>query len=288
MGSNTAYQGGLTTFGAAQPSAFDRAMALLDPRPQFTYAPGDSPFYGWLTGNGGFTVIDQVPSAISAVALAAAQVPVAATPLTLAAGAGITAGVSIVNALTGATVTGLHAIDGAMGTVAFGESGQLLIWDPTKACARALQFTSVGNDSAATVTTRGYDVYGFPMTETVTLANAGVVTGKKAFKYVASITPAGTLSGANLSVGQSDKFGFPLRVDTQGYASIWWPEPALIVAATGFTAAVTTTASATTGDVRGTYALQSPSDATKRMTMFIAPSVANIGTINGICGVPQF
>jgi hypothetical protein len=273
------------------PSLFDQGLGIMDPRYPFAYQPGgkSTGTYGWL-GCSRIVLIDQVPSTITTNAIAAAQVPTAGTPLTLASStaAGITVGQSITRSDTGATVTGLLAIDGQSGAVAFGQSGGNNLWDPTKALARALQFTSAGDDSGGTATVRGYDIYWYPVTETVTLANTGVATSKKAFKYVASITPAGTLSGANLSVGQSDTIGFPMRVDRFQYVQIYMPDATLISATTGFTAAVTTDpATATTGDVRGTYAMQTASNNTRRLIISATPQLANIATAKGLVGVTQ-
>jgi hypothetical protein len=285
--------------GSRSPSLFDQGLGIMDPRAPFTYQPGavmggtaigDRGAYGWW-GTTKIAICNQVPSTISATAIAAAQVPVAATALTLVSttGGGITVGASVVNASTGATVTGLLAIDGAMTPVQNGTTGGNLFWDPTKAIARAVQITSVGDDHLATATVAGYDVYGYPMTETITLTNGSVATGKKAFKYLASITPAGTLSGSNVSVGQSDVIGFMLRSDLFQYLEIYWPDTTLIAANTGYTAAVTTDpATATTGDVRGTYALQgSASNNTRRLVIFINLPLANIGTAAGLVGVTQ-
>src|SRR5260221_346660 len=222
--------------------------------------------------------------------IAAAQVPVAGTAMTLVAStaAGITVGQSITRSDTGATVTGLRVIDGQSAAVAFGSSGGNNLWDPTKALARCLTFTSAGDDSAATALVRGYDIYWYPMTESVTLTNASAATSKKAFKYIASITPAGTLSGSNLSVGQSDTIGFPMRSDLQTYAQIYFPDTTLISATTGYTAAVTTDpATTTTGDVRGTYALQTASNNTRPLVVRLAIPLANLATAKGLVGVTQ-
>jgi hypothetical protein len=95
------------------------------------------------------------------------------------------------------------------------------------------------------------------------------------------------LSGSNVTVGTGDVFGFPLRADFVHEVSIYW-NSAAITASTGFVAAVTTSpATATTGDVRGTYAVQSSSDATKRLAILIRPSVANISSTAGLLGVTQ-
>lgn len=266
------------------PSGFDQGYVLLDPRVPYCFAPGnENNPYGWLAGGFGYQVMDQTPSAAATATLAAAQVPVAGTAMVLTTGTGVTSGISITRADKGTLVTGLRAIDGAMGFVAL---GGVNAWDPTKAASRTLTFTSVGNDSSGTATVRGFDIYGFPVTETVTLANATAATSKKAFKYILSITPGGTLSGSNLSVGQSALVGLPLRCDFGAYLNVWITATLQTVAtASTFLAAVTTKpATAITGDVRGTF---SPTGSA-RLVMSIQPSVANIGTVDGLVGVPQF
>lgn len=270
----------------AGPIYGQHGSALLDIRAPFTYQPGgNNVFYGFGATN--CVAIDQVPSTLAVANIAASQTPAAAAlTLVTSSAAGITVGQSIINATTRATVTGLLAIDTKTGAVTYGTDGVVNVWDPATLIARALRITSGGNDSGITFTVRGYDVFGFPMTETITGANAGIATGTKAWKYIASITPSASVA-TTCSVGTADIFGFPLRIDTFGYATIFW-NSAAITANTGFVAAVTTTATATTGDVRGTYAVQSASDATKRLQVFITVSPTNAKTSAGMFGVAQF
>lgn len=282
------------------PSAFLCGSMLLDPRTFFGYDPGraaTAQTRGWSMVST-IPLVDAAPATQAAANIAAAAVPVAGTAMTLVSstGSGVTVGISIQRADTGATVTGLLALDGAMDTVKYGDDRSVQIWDPTKALCRNIRITSVGNDSTATFTVRGYDLYGQPMSEIITGANAGIATGIKCFKYVASVTPAGTLSGANASVGTGDVFGFPLRVDDFSDAQIFW-NSALITASTGFTAAVTTDpATGTTGDVRGKYGVQSASDGSKKLILRVTPkpsalaaSMSTSGmTMTGLLGVTQF
>ena len=272
-------------------SMFDQGAGLMDPRYPFAYQPG-----GVLTSTGWSSsthipVMDLVPAALATGAVAAAANVVGGTPMTLVSstGAGVTVGASVVNALTGKLVTGLLAIGGAMGVVSPAPISGNQIWDPTKALARAVSITAAAAASGTVVfTIAGYDIYGFPMTEQITAAANTTTNGKKAWKYIASVTPA-TTDAHNYSVDTTDIIGFPMFVGIQAYASIWWPEPALITSSTGFTAGLTGSAStATSADVRGTYALQSASDGTKRMTMFITPSVANLSSATGLTGLAQF
>lgn len=278
------------------PSVFWGGTSFLDIRRG--YFPGrPGPVFAF-ANTGLYNVLDQAPSTISAVNIAAAQVPVAGTALTLVSStaAGITVGQSVLNPASGQTVSGLLAIDGVPGTVVYNQGNTTAaqasmtpqMYDPTKAIARNIRITSVGNDSSATATVRGYDVYGYPMSETITLANAGIASGKKAFKFIASITPAGTLSGSNVSVGTGDVYGFPILCNNFFYPKIFW-NGALITASTGFVVADTTSpATATTGDVRGTYAVQSASDGTKKLQVSIEIPVANLGTVAGVFGPTQF
>lgn len=301
----SAFAGPLITFGQspvadynpdAGPSLFFNGSGLLDPRSPYTYngLSFGSATLGFL-GSTSIPVIQVVPSALAANNIAASQTPTAGTALTLVSstGAGITVGVSITRADTGVAVTGLLAIDGAAGTVTFGTGGtgaggSVALWDPAKAIARAVRIHSAGVDTGATFTVRGFDIYGYPMTETITGASGADANGKKAFKYILSITPAGTLSGSAVTAGTTDIIGLPIRADVVSeteinMASTW------ITAATGFTAAVTTSpATATTGDVRGTYALQTASDGTRRLAIFQTPQVANIGSVTGLFGVTQY
>jgi len=260
------------------PSAFVHGEMLLDrrcPLPDNDFT-GLAP--GWFS-TGGVCVVDEAPSAISAVNIAAAQTPTAGVALTLvsATGAGITVGQTTTNYLTNTTSTGNLLIDAIPALINLSQlPAGVAMYDPRTAISRCVRITSVGNDSTATFKIVGADFYGAPMTDTVTGANAGVVTSLKAFKWITSVTPSGTLSGSNVSVGTSDVYGFQIAAYEWPFVEIYWNN-ALITASTGYTAPDTTNpATSTTGDVRGTYATQSASDGTKKLTMFVSPQPWNI------------
>lgn len=294
----TAYSGPIVVFGQAPqfenntqigPSAFAVGTALIDVRNG--YEPGQpvtSPIYGWY-GTSEIPVINQTPSTLATNNIAAAQAATAGTPLTLvsSSGAGITVGASAYNIITQSSVTGVLAIDGAMSFLPFGQDGSLQMYDPTKAISRAVTITSAGNDSSGFMTVAGYDIYGQPMTQRLAMANVGAVTTTKCFKYIASCTPSGTISGSNISVGTSDVYGFPLRADSFYQASIVW-NGSWITANSGFTAAVTTSpATSATGDVRGSYAVQSASNGTKVLQIALTPSPNALatGSLTGLAGI---
>lgn len=281
------------------PSLFWGGIGLIDPR--WGYNTTRSGAIGWY-GADAPMLVNQIPSAISAVNIAALQVPVAGTALTLVSTTG--AGVTVLSAAQSISVVGNFsvipagalALDGVAGIVAFGRaknsaSGwtELSFYDPAKAISRNVRITSVGDDSGATFLVSGYDIYGSPMSERITGATAGnTASGKKAFKYVTSIVPAGTLSGSNVSVGTGDVYGFPLYVPQWELVNIHWAG-ALITSSTGFLAGDSTSpATALTGDVRGTYTTQSASNGTNRLVVYASPSVNNVANGNvGLFGVTQ-
>ncbi len=249
---------------------------------------------GWYGQNP--IVIDQVPSTISASAVAAAQVPTAGTPLTLVAatGAGVTVLTTTFLALPSLVTmpVGMHVLDGVPGYVRVGYGNFTAFYDPTKMLSRNLQFTCTGDHTGGTYTVAGYDVYGFPMTETVTGVNGAIAAGKKAWKFITSITPAGTLPAANVAVGQADVIGLPIAASTFGQLALHW-NSTTVTATTGFLAGVTTNPStAVLGDVRGTYALQVASNNTLRFVLSMKPSInlitnATNGIRAGLWGVVQ-
>jgi hypothetical protein len=269
---------------ALAPSLCWGGMNLYDPRAGYNQTKMGA--IG--LGGGESAAINQVPSAISAVNIAASQTPgSAALTLVSTTGAGITVLSTATTVWSSGNVipVGTLAIDGLPGLVSFGLASvsngytYISMYDPTKAIARNVRITSGGNDSGITFTVAGYDLYGYPQTEAITGANAGVASGKKAFKFVSSITPSGAVA-STASAGTGDVYGFPLLSSFWGDTDIVWNN-AWITANTGYLAADTTSpATSTTGDVRGTYAVQSASDGTKRLMVFVAPSINNLALGN--------
>jgi len=219
-------------------------------------------------------------------------------------GTGVNTGTTIVNQLTGApggvgtyTVQGDDAASSttmtaqATGTTAlaqpFGAPSTIYLWNPQALVSRAVSVTGSSSATGGNITINGYDIYGVPMSEVIAApASATTVNGKKAFKYISSAVPAFT-DAHNYSVGTTDIYGFPIRSDFFSDVAINY-NSAAITANTGYVAAVTTSpATTTTGDVRGTYALQSAADASKRLAIrqFILP--ANMSSFTGLFGVTQ-
>lgn len=276
------------------PSQLYQGFSLTDPR--FPYRGGGGTENNALLSvgiglNADYLVIDQVPSQLAINNIAVAAAPVSGTAMTLvtASAAGITVLASALQIpQTGQTVAkGALAIDLAPALVFFGNNKSTAVADPTKNIARAISITTASGGVGGPFVVSGADLYGMPQTEKITAASSptGTATtnGKKAFKFINSVIPQ--LGGSfTYSIGTADVFGFPVRCDTFVYARIGWAGSP-ITSSTGFVAAVTTTATNTTGDVRGTYAVQSSSDGTKSLQMFQSISPANITVMSGFFGV---
>jgi len=137
---------------------------------------------------------------------------------------------------------------------------------------RAIKVNSSTTARAFTVT--GYDYYGQPMSELITVATAATaVTGKKAFFQISGVTISG--SATAVVVGTSDKLGLPVRVFNVAYIASVKSNDTLAQDGGSFIAADTATATTTTGDVRGTYAPATASDGIVRTVMgILCPGIA--------------
>jgi hypothetical protein len=143
--------------------------------------------------------------------------------------------------------------------------------------------------TARAFTVSGYDYYGQPMSEVITVATAGTaVTGKKAFYQVSGATIAG--SATAVLIGTSDVLGFPVRVTNVAYLASVKSNNTLAQDTGTFVAADTATATTSTGDVRGTYTPATASDGIVRtVTGILLPGIA-VGpnaTRVGALGVTQ-
>ena len=291
----TAANGGGDQNPDAGPSLFFAGGALLDPRAFYGYNPGQDfgqPVCGFSTATQIMT-LNITPAALGAGAVAAAHTVASGVAMTLvsSSGAGILVGQSIFSPTSG-TVTGLLAVGQKAARLSFGSSGSVQIWDPTTLTARALSITcNNSSGTGGTFTISGYDIYGYPMTETLTSApgSALTVTGAKAWKYISKVVPNFTDSTYTYAVNTTDIFGFPLASNYFGDTLVIYPGSGstnLITSVTGYTAAyIAAVQSSTTADPRGTYALQAASDGTKRLIVYQTVLPINLATANGVATV---
>lgn len=148
-------------------------------------------------------------------------------------------------------------------------AGAAQVWDSKQIGGRVLAYTS-GTTVAGTVTTTGYDVYGQLMHETVTPVASSTVNGLKAFKYILSVVPSGINN--TLSIGTADLFGLPIRTDIAESLNTYYATT-FLTAQTTFVAAVLTTPTAATGDVRGTIGVPSATNGSNRLFVYSNPSL---------------
>ncbi len=142
------------------------------------------------------------------------------------------------------------------------QGGLARVHDPREALARAVSVTVqpvTATSGAFTFIVSGWDVWRQPMVETLTqtlaTTTATTIWGKKAFKYISSVICSAQQTTCTASVGVSDIFGLPIRADYNQYCEVQAGNTT-VINAVGFTGAVSTTgspATATTGDVRGTW-----------------------------------
>lgn len=173
--------------------------------------------------------------------------------------------------------------------------------------ARILEFVGDTTTTAVTFTISGWDYWGAKVVENVTLGTGSLTVGsKKAFRWINSIN-ASAASGGSVAIGTGDTFGLPYYVPSPSYIFpiwsgvpdyLWDADLSLMIPAGAFVAGVTTfPATATTGDVRGTYQVNEnvASDGAKafaiRILMPLVDPIYTRGTspqTKDAYGVPQF
>ena len=176
-----------------------------------------------------------------------------------------------------------------------GNNPSIPLWNPQALVGRAVAITAATGATYTTATVSGYDIYGYPLVEQITIVAASQVSGKKAFRYIRSVVLSGGTADTThtYSVDTTDVIGLPLRSDSFGDITVNYA--ASLTALTGITAATsyvpadrTFPATATTGDVRGTYAAATSATGANKLVVRQQPSPQNVGYITGLYGQPQF
>lgn len=275
-------------------------------------------------GNAGLVALDAYTSVTASIAngvmtvTANSAMPITAGMTILATtgtvSAGAVAGVVVLSQLTGGTggqgvagtyqlaATNLTATSGTVTlalpsprfcAVPFGNPASIYMWNPQALVGRAVAVTAAAGATATTATVSGYDVYGFPMVENITISAGAQAVGKKAFRYIKSVVLNATDATRAYSVDTADVFGLPLRSDNFGDITVNSAAGSM-TAITGVTATTgylpsdrTSPVSATTGDVRGTYAFTSSTGANK-LVIRQSPQAYNVGSVTGLFGNTQF
>ena len=187
-------------------------------------------------------------------------------------------------ALSATAVSAAQAIAGAANALINGASATAGV--ATFATVRAVSIvSSSASDTAVTVTLTGTDYYGQTQTQRLTLNGVTTVVSTKTFKTITQAAVSAVMVG-NLSIGTANVFGLPYAVTDGGYLLRTGWAGAVADNAGTFVAADGTTPSATTGDVRGTFAPTSVADGSKRLVIAIGmtaiqagPNATQIGAI---------
>lgn len=248
------------------PSIYDLGTATCDPRYQFMYDPGAPVGTQVKAFFDQMGTVDYIPftATTSAFNNSSATQPVAGTALTLvpisSQGAFQT---TIIAPETGQSVS-VIAIDSTASVLPFATGGTVAVWNPNGGTGRAISVVNTSNANTEQYIVRGRDMYGFKMTETIlaSTTSSGTGVGRKAFKYITSVTPstATTISATGVAVGFADIFGLPLRAAYMSGISVWnstTPHAASLMtlsSANSVSASTAATQTSTTPDVRGTIA----------------------------------
>lgn len=133
--------------------------------------------------------------------------------------------------------------------------------DPVQGLSRVLRVVNTNaGDTGYSLIVRGYDIAGFPMTETIPVSANATAYGKKAWKYITQMNlwrASSTTTTGNVSVGVGDVFGLNVRSDFWEYLNVYYASAFQTAAPGGAgngwaVADATSPATGTTGDVRGT------------------------------------
>lgn len=150
-------------------------------------------------------------------------------------------------------------------------AGLARVLNPRETVTRNISITCVTSTNFS-ATVYGWDLWGNPMTEVLTLTAQTTAAGKKAFKYIDRIV-SGTTSAVAVSFGLGDTFGYPYRVDEWDLTDVTWNNSSAL-SANGFTAAALTNPSTNvSGDVRGTVQIS-----TAIVTGVIATAVSAVAS----------
>lgn len=179
------------------------------------------------------------------------------------------------------TVTTITAASGASAGLS------VSVWPldvPRNITANTTHSTSV---VAMTITVKGYDQYFMYMEETITVAATGTSqadAGLKAFAYISQIdiTAAANAEANTLNLGVGDVLGLPYACDDLDKIIEIFAGVASTTAGTLVAQDTTSPATATTGDVRGTYNPGSTLDGSSTLSLWMIPAGFDTATAFGV------
>lgn len=162
-------------------------------------------------------------------------------------------------------------------------TGDVLVWPLDVPRNITVGTSTAAADTVVTVT--GYDVYKQKMVETITVASAASTgAGVKAFAYVSSIAiySAGDITTDTLDVGVGDVLGLPFKVTAKSDIMQAWFDGVYETTAPTVVVGSAATATATTGDVRGTIDINGTLNGAKPLVLYMTVNPDTRDTLLGI------
>lgn len=147
---------------------------------------------------------------------------------------------------------------------------------------RSLSIVSTNaGDTTQVATVYGLDLYGAPLRENITFNGTTTVQGNKTFASVSRVAISAVMTG-NAAVGHGNKLGLPVFLPSAGFIIRELQDGVSATAGTPVAGLSATGSTATSADVRGTYAPNTAPDGTKTYQLIVATPAA------GNLGAPQF
>jgi hypothetical protein len=274
------------------PSLSDLGSGMLDPRAAYDYKPAHANTTVGFYNNLG--LVDYVPLTANTSAFVAATVSSSgvSTFTVTASSANGTFSTTILAPETGQNVT-VIAIESTAAQLKFG-SGAVQMWNPGFGAGRNITIKPSSNLDGGTFTVAGRDVYGYKMTEQIAGGSTNLA-GKKAFKYITSITNTTTPTSTSVAIGYGDVFGLPFYgpyagLNIQIGINSSFSNSALVpLSTTNFVAASTAaTQTSTTPDVRGTFSSTTASNGVQRLQITVTPPTSGLIAITSTNVAPIF
>ena len=236
--------------------------ALFAKNGDFSIAPGASNITVSILRGRGFTAGEVVNLHLDRAAIGPGEEAVMANPdqMTVSTVVRINLGKPATSDADGAVASQACTAASGLATGINGAlaSGGVATFDVPRAVVAAWTGTAV-------LTVTGTDQYGNVVKESS--ASGTSLTGKKAYKTITGVSTSADITG--LTVGTGKVLGLPVFLPS-GASVLKEMEDGAAPTAGTLVAGVTTAASATTGDVRGTYAPNSNPDGSKLFELIVA------------------
>jgi hypothetical protein len=290
------------------PMMTDLGDSLMDPRSAYDYKPGSGVTVQTVAFYNNQATVDYVPTSVNtsgfmASSIGSSGVTTFAIPSSISGSSNGIITTTIVAPETGKVTGTLLAIDSTAAFLTLGSAGTAQLWNPGFGTGRCIQIITSSSGDAGTFSIAGRDMYGYKMTETLALSQGTTnssgytILGQKAFKYISAITNTTTPASTGVSIGFTDRYGFPWIAPYAGLNA----EAILIATANGSSAAAlllssnnfilpssAATQTSTTPDVRGIMKSTTASNGTIRLQMIVTPAASAIAAITSTNVAPLF